>query len=64
MKEPSWSDGGATVPTIAGTFFSFMAAPIGGLGILLILFGAWIPAALFSAAGLALWLAGQWLIAR
>ena len=64
MKEPSWTDGGATVPTIAGTLLSFLAAPIGGLGVIIALFGAWLPALVFTAAGCSLWFAGRWLVDR
>lgn len=64
MKEPSWTDGGATIPTLVGTFSSFLAGPIGGLGLIIALFGAWVPALVFSAAGLALWFGGRWLIDR
>ena len=64
MKEPSWTDGGATIPTVAGTFSTFLAGPIGGLGVIIALFGAWVPAILFSTAGLALWFGGRWLMDR
>lgn len=64
MKEPSWTDGGATVPTVVATLSTFLAAPIGGLGVIIAMFGAWVPALAFSSAGLALWFGGRWLIER
>lgn len=64
MKEPAWTDGGATIPTVVGTLSSFLAAPIGGLGLIIALFGAWIPALVLSGSGLALWFGGRWLIDR
>lgn len=64
MKEPSWTDGGETIPTVAATLSSFLAAPIGGLGLIIAMFGAWIPALIFSGLGLALWFGGRWLIGR
>jgi len=64
MKEPAWADGGETIPTVVATLSSFLAAPIGGLGLIIALFGAWVPALIFSASGLALWFGGRWLIGR
>ena len=64
MKEPHWTDGGATVPTVVATLISLMAAPIGGLGVIAALFGAWAPAVVFSSAGLVLWAGGRRLIDR
>lgn len=64
MKEPSWTDGGATAPTIAGTFSTFAAGPIGGIGVLSLLFGGWIPGIAFSIAGLVMWFGGKWLMNR
>ena len=64
MKEPKWAAGGAYIPTAIGTFLSFMAALVGGLGIIVIVFGAWIPSAVFLSMGAAMWLTGRWLINR
>lgn len=64
MKERSWTDGGATVPTIVGTLISLLAAPMGGLGALAGLFGASVPAVMFLLAALLLWFSGRWLIDR
>ncbi len=64
MKEPSWTDGGATVPTIAATLASLLSAPIAGVGVLAALFGAWVPAVIFSVAAAAMWFGGRWLIDR
>lgn len=64
MKEPSWTEGGATVPTVVATLLSFLAAPIGGLGVTIAFFGAWLPAVVFGTAGVTMWLTGRWLIDR
>ncbi|MGI9608397.1 MAG: hypothetical protein ACR2P0_19870 [Acidimicrobiales bacterium] len=64
MKQRSWTDGGAEVPTVAATIFSLGAIPIGGLGLITLLFGAWVPAIVFSVAGSALWFTGRWLMDR
>lgn len=64
MKEPRWTEGGATIPTVVATLSSFLAAPIGGLGLLAALFGAWLPAVIFASSGLALWFGGRSLIDR
>ena len=64
MKEPSWTDGGADMPTLAGVLLSYLAAPFGGLGVTIALFGAWLPAALFAISGAAMWFTGRWLVDR
>jgi hypothetical protein len=64
MREPDWTQGGATIPTVLATLSSFLAAPLGGLGVIIALFGAWIPAAAFSTTALLLWFGGRWLLDR
>lgn len=64
MKEPSWTDGGATVPTIAATLATLLSAPIAGIGLLAAVFGGWIPAIIFGGAAVAMWFGGRWLIDR
>ena len=64
MKEPRWTEGGATVPTVVATLISLLAAPIGGLGVLLLFFGAWVPAVSFGMAGVAMWVTGRRLLDR
>ena len=62
MKPPRWLEGGEFTPTVAATALSLLAAPIGGLGILTLLFGAWIPAAIFLTAGIVMWFTGKRLL--
>ncbi len=64
MREPSWTDGGATVPTIVATLISLMSAPVGALGLIFAAFGGWIPALALSSAGIVMWVGGRWLIER
>lgn len=64
MKEPKWTEGGASVPTVVATLLGLLAAPIGGLGVLLILFGAWVPAVSFGVAGVAMWVTSRRLLDR
>ncbi|MFT7473196.1 MAG: hypothetical protein ACI81L_000107 [Verrucomicrobiales bacterium] len=64
MKQPKWAAAGASTPTTIGTFLSFMAALIGGLGVLVLAFGQWLPGTLFLAMGATMWLTGRWLISR
>jgi len=64
MKVPKWFSGGAFTPTAVATFFSLVAAPIGGIGVIALMFGAWVPGLVFAASGAALWLVGKYLIDR
>jgi len=64
MREPNWAEGGATIPTVVATLSSLLSAPLAGLGLVTALFGAWIPAAVFSGAALLLWFGGKWLLDR
>lgn len=64
MRRRRWYDGGEYVPTVAATALSLLAAPIGGLGIIVLLFGAWLPATVFIGSGVAMWLVGRYLIDR
>ena len=64
MPESHWTDGSATVPTVIAALSSLLAAPLGGLGLIAALFGAWIPAIAFTASALGLWFGGKWLLDR
>lgn len=52
------------MPTLVGVLLSYLAAPFGGLGVTIALFGAWVPAVLFSLSGVAMWFTGRWLVDR
>jgi hypothetical protein len=64
MKQPKWTAAGASIPTAIGTFLSFMAALVGGLGVIVLAFGQWLPSALFVTMGSTMWITGRWLISR
>lgn len=64
VKLPKWLEGGADAPTVVATLASLLAAPIGGLGVLALAFGAWIPAAILIVGAIALWSAGRYLLDR
>ena len=64
MVPPKWLRGGAYTPTVLATFLSLVAAPIGGLGVIALVFGAVVPGVIFLVAGIALWAMGRWLIDR
>lgn len=62
MTPPRWLRGGATSTTVVATVFSFLAIPIGGLGLLALLFGAWVPGIVFAVSGVVLWVTGRRLL--
>ncbi len=63
-KTPQWLEGGASTPTVLATLLSLFAAPLGGLGVLAILFGAWVPGVLLMVAAVASWISGRRLLDR
>lgn len=63
-RPPKWLEGGAFTATVIATFFSYASVPVGGLGVLALLFGGWLPGAIFVTVGLAMWFTGKYLIAR
>jgi hypothetical protein len=64
MKRRRWTDGGEYAPTVAATALSLLSAPIGGLGIIVLIFGGWLPGVIFTASGLVMWFTGRHLIDR
>lgn len=64
MTRTKWYEGGEYAPTVAATALSLLAAPIGGLGVIFLFFGAWVPALGFLLAGTIMWFTGRRLIDR
>ena len=64
MKVPRWFEPGAEAPTALGTVLSLLSAPLGGLGLMFILFGGWIPGVAMMLGAGASWMIGRHLIAR
>ena len=62
MKAPKWIQGGSHTHTTIATLLSLLAAPFSGLGVLALLFRAWVPGVVLLFVGLGFWFVGRYLI--